>query len=196
VGKGGGTVTGLRKRTRLFVLRGFQIRYISLILLFMFVTVGVTAYMVYMTTWVMFGEKLAAVYPQGLLFDIVNKVNAVLFLRLIFLSPLVILIGLILSHRIAGPIYHIETFIKKILSDDYGHRVTLRENDELQDLAKGLNALVEKLDQGRAGRSTAIDAAISRLDSMGAEDAGRDREAYARNLSGLREEIERLRDIQ
>jgi len=188
-------VTGLRKRTRLLIARGFQIRYVSLILIFMFVTVAVTAYMVYMTTWVMFGEKLAAVYPQGLLFDIANKVNAVLFLRLIFLSPLVILIGLILSHRIAGPIYRIKVFIKKVLSGDYGHRVTLRENDELQDLAKGLNLLVEKLDHDRGARAAAIDALRGRLDSMEAEAAGGDREAYLRDISKLREEIGKLRDI-
>ena len=56
----------IRRRTSLFIARTFQIRFISLILAFMFVTVFVTAYMVYVTTWVMFGEKLAAVYPQGL----------------------------------------------------------------------------------------------------------------------------------
>ena len=67
-------MANFRRRTRLFIAKRFQIRYISLILLFMFATAVVTGYTVYYTTWIMFGEKLAAVYPQGLLLDIVNKV--------------------------------------------------------------------------------------------------------------------------
>ena len=71
----------------------------------------------------------------------------------------------------------------------------MRENDELQDLAKGLNLLVEKLDHDRGARAAAIDALRGRLDSMEAEAAGGDREAYLRDISKLREEIGKLRDI-
>ena len=101
---------GIRRRATLFIARRFQIRYISLILFFMFCAVLLTGYTVYVTTWMMFGEKLAAVYPQGLLLEIVKKVNMVLILRLLFLVPLVILAGMVLSNRIAGPIYRIQRY--------------------------------------------------------------------------------------
>ncbi len=38
------------------------------------------------------GEKLAAVYPQGLLFEIVKKVNLTLIIRLLILTPFVIFV--------------------------------------------------------------------------------------------------------
>ena len=120
---------GFRRRTRLFIAKRFQIRFISLILVFMFATAILSGYTVYVTTWIMFGEKLAAVYPQGLLLDIVNKVNMVLLLRLIFLSPLVILVGLVLSNRIAGPIYRIQKFIRRVSTGNYDNRLKLREKD-------------------------------------------------------------------
>lgn len=133
------------KRRNFFVKKKFQVRYISLILLVMFIAVLLTGYTVYATTWILFGEKLAAVYPQGLLLEIVNKVNAVLALRIFFLTPLVILIALILSHRIAGPIYSIQKFLRKVTDGIYDERLRLRKKDELHDVAESLNLLVTKL---------------------------------------------------
>jgi signal transduction histidine kinase len=156
----------IRRRTRLFISKKFQIRYISLILIFMFATAIITGYTVYYTTWIMFGEKLAAVYPQGLLLEIVDKVNAVLLLRLIFLSPLVILIGLVLSNRIAGPIYRIHKFVRKIHAGDYSEKLTLREKDELQDLAVVMNSLVAKLSSDREKRSLRLDELAGKIEDL------------------------------
>ena len=145
------------RRRQLLIIKRFQIRYISLILLFMFATALLTGYTVYVTTWIMFGEKLAAVYPQGLLFDIAKKVNMVLFLRLIFLSPMVILIGLVLSNRIAGPIYRIRLFLKDLTEGNYEGRIRLRKKDELKDVAEDLNILVSSLDSDQKDRKALID---------------------------------------
>ncbi|MFH1798933.1 MAG: methyl-accepting chemotaxis protein [Candidatus Omnitrophota bacterium] len=138
-----------KRRGRLLINGKFQIRYISLILGFMFITVVVTGYTVYATTWIIFGEKLAAVYPQGLLLEIVKKVNAVLLLRMLFLTPLVAVIGLVLSHRIAGPIYSMKKFLKNVSDGDYSIRLRLRKKDEMKDVAEALNHLVEKLESER-----------------------------------------------
>lgn len=156
----------IRRRTRLFIARRFQIRYISLILIFMFAMALLSGYTVYVTTWIMFGEKLAAVYPQGLLLDIVKKVNMVLFLRLVFLSPLVILVGLVLSNRIAGPIYRIQRYLRKVSVGHYETRLKLREKDELQDLAQELNHLVAKLQSERSARTEKIGVLKRKVDEM------------------------------
>ena len=69
-----------KRRSRLLISRKLQLRYIGSILGVMFFIALLTGYLVYVTTWIMFGEKLAAVYPQGLLMDIVKKVNIALFI--------------------------------------------------------------------------------------------------------------------
>ncbi|MFH1665197.1 MAG: hypothetical protein ABIA77_03520 [Candidatus Omnitrophota bacterium] len=144
-------------RTRLFMGGKFQVRYIGLIMILMFVTVLLTGYTVYVTTWIMFGEKLAAVYPQGLLLNIVKQVNMVLLLRMIFLSPLVILIGLVLSHRTAGPMFSIRMFLRNVESGNYDNYLKLRKQDEFHDLAESLNHLVCRLKTEREKRKEKID---------------------------------------
>jgi methyl-accepting chemotaxis protein len=158
-----------RRRTKFFIAKRFQIRYISLILFFMLMTALLTGYTVYYTAWVMFGEKLAAVYPQGLLLEIVQKVNTVLFLRLVFLTPLVILIGLVLSNRIAGPIYRIHKYLDALCLGDYSERLKLREKDELQDIAASANDLAAKLDDDKKKREAAIDNLARKVEDKGPE---------------------------
>ncbi len=184
-----------RKRTRLFIARRFQIRYITLILIFMFTTAIVTGYMVYVTTWIMFGEKLAAVYPQGLLLDIVNKVNMVLLMRLVFLSPLVILIGLVLSNRIAGPIYRIQRFLRRVSTGNYDERLKLREKDELQDVAGSINHLVSKLRSEQERRRKKMDDMQGQTDELEAAIIAdeHDKQKLLTKIMRLKKDLEKLR---
>ncbi|MFH1846764.1 MAG: methyl-accepting chemotaxis protein [Candidatus Omnitrophota bacterium] len=145
-------MTNKRTRRHFFIDAKFQLRYIGLILGVMFSTVILTGYTVYVTTWLMFGEKLAAVYPQGLLLDIIKNINIVLLIRLMFLVPFIVTIGLIMSHRIAGPLYRMKVFLQSVSSGSYDRKLRLRKKDELQDLAESLNFLVSRLDIERGSR--------------------------------------------
>lgn len=71
-------------------------------------------------------------------------VNSVIYLALVaFLSILI-------SHKIAGPIYRFETAIQEILdSGDTSRRITLRKGDEFHTLAERLNRLLERLSRSR-----------------------------------------------
>ncbi|MEA3489106.1 MAG: methyl-accepting chemotaxis protein [Candidatus Omnitrophota bacterium] len=184
-----------RRRTRLFIARRFQIRYVTLILIFMFATAILSGYTVYVTTWIIFGEKLAAVYPQGLLLGIVKKVNIILLLRLIFLTPLIILVGLVLSNRIAGPIYRIQRFLRRVSSGNYENRLYLREKDELHDLAEALNHLMSKLRSEREARLDKIQELKSETDDLEAAlIAGKgDRESLLKKIMRIREDINTFR---
>jgi nitrate/nitrite-specific signal transduction histidine kinase len=50
------------------------------------------------------------------------------------------------SHRIAGPAYKLTQFMKGITRANIGDRVALRKNDELQDVAQSLNAMLDRLE--------------------------------------------------
>jgi len=60
------------------------------------------------------------------------------------------------SHRIAGPLVHILTFLREWAKGDRGERLHLRKNDYLRDLADELNQFLDTL-QGEDGR-TSVDA--------------------------------------
>ena len=137
----------------------------------------------------MLGEKLAAVYPQGLLFEIVKKVNLTLIIRLLILTPFVIFVGLILSNRIAGPIYRIKKHLKLVASGNYDMPLKLRQKDELKDVAKGVNKLVSVLKRSRDSKKRAVDDVLGKAEALEraiSDDVG--------NKKGLLEEVSRLKE--
>lgn len=133
------------RRKRYVIAARFQIRYILYILLFLYVGAVIAGYTVYYSTWTTLGEKLAGVYPRGRLIYIFRQSNLTLLIRLIMVSPLFVVIGVILSHRIAGPIYRIGKYVESLMAGDYSHGLTLRKKDEFKVLARKMTHLCVKL---------------------------------------------------
>lgn len=70
----------------------------------------------------------------------------ILFNNLIIMIIISIL-GVLYSHRIAGPVYRMQKDIEKVLAGEKGVRVQLRKNDKLKDLAEKLNALIDSYEK-------------------------------------------------
>lgn len=154
------------KRRQYIVARKFQLKYTSLILLLMFITAGFCSYAIYYTTMLLFGDKLASVYPQGQLVSIVNTVNLRIFLSMILISPLVGAFGIYLSHKIAGPIYRIEKFLGTMGTGDLTGRITLRKGDELVSLADAINRLVGSLSSSFTTEKTHLENSLKELNNL------------------------------
>ena len=137
----------LFRRRRYLVERKFQLRFAGMILLFMFAVALFCSLTIYYNTWMLLGEKLANVYPQGRLAGILKQANFVLFKRLLLITPLVGILAIVLSHRIAGPIFRIKKTLDEVIKGDYGKRLYLRNTDELKDVAESINSLVELLEK-------------------------------------------------
>ena len=133
------------KRRTFLVKKGLQFRYIGLVLAVLVLTSVVTGYTVFATCWTIFGEKLANVYPQGRLVYVLRNVNMALVRNLLFISPIIFIIGLLSSHKIAGPLYRIEKAIDDISKGSIGLKIKLRRGDELKDLADVVNILTDNL---------------------------------------------------
>lgn len=56
-----------------------------------------------------------------------------------------ILFGLIISHRIAGPMYAILQYIDRLLASDFSEKRNLRPHDELAPIMYKLHLLADKL---------------------------------------------------
>lgn len=69
-------------------------------------------------------------------------------LIILVLFPVALLIiwnvAIILSHRITGPVYRLETDLKKYIQGEKKGPIRLREKDELQDLVSLINQLIDK----------------------------------------------------
>lgn len=154
------------KRKQYLVAKKFQLKYVGLILLFMFLTAALCSYVIYYTTMILMGEKLANVYPQGRLIHIVKTVNFRILLSMIFVSPLVALIGIFLSHRIAGPIGRMEKFLLNMGSGDFTGKLVLRQGDELAAVANGINSMSEGMRAIIASQKTQLIKVVGELEAL------------------------------
>ncbi|HNX91197.1 MAG TPA: HAMP domain-containing protein [Candidatus Omnitrophota bacterium] len=182
----------IMRRTRLLIAQRFQIRYVISIVAFMFIVAFLAGYTVYVTAWLMMGEKLAAVYPQSFLLEIVNNVNTVLFLRLLCLCPLVMLVGLMLSSRIAGPMFRIKRHLNKMAGGHYEGVLKLRERDELKDIAEAVNMMAVKLRADSGKRRSEAEVFRRDLDELYADVCAGGREECECVISRMRLRLDKL----
>lgn len=61
------------------------------------------------------------------------------------------IVFILVSHRIAGPLYRLEKTLDEIGKGDLTKRISLRKTDQLMELKEALNVLMESFDQ-RLGR--------------------------------------------
>lgn len=179
------------KRTNYLVATRFQLKYIGLILILVLLTGILCSYVVYYTTMLLLGDKLANVYPQGRLISIVNAVNIRILLSLILVAPLVIIIGVFASHKIAGPIYRIEKFLENMANGDYSSILTLRKKDELISLANGINRVLDAIKGTVKGERSQLEKAYISLEDLRriAEDKPVDHARLNNTIDKLSEEL-------
>jgi len=135
------------RRRQYIIKKGLQFRYIGLVFALALIASIVTGWTVFATGWHFLGEKLASVYPQGRLIYVLRVTNMALIRNLLLISPLIFILGLLFSHRIAGPVYRIGKTLEDISRGNLGLKIRLREGDELVDLADMINNLTENFNK-------------------------------------------------
>ena len=133
------------RRKRFLIKRGLQLRYIGMIFALAVLASIVTGYTVFATGWTLLGAKLASVYPQGRLIYVFKAANIALIRNLLLISPLIFILGVLFSHKIAGPVYRIEKSLYEISKGNLALKIKLRSGDELWDMANIINDMTEAL---------------------------------------------------
>ena len=97
--------------------------------------------MVYVTVW----PVMRSYVPFALL----HQIQAQIVTRLIAYSGVLIVFitisCIVLTHRIAGPLYNMERKLEKLLEGESAELIHLRNGDEMKTLADKLNALILKV---------------------------------------------------
>jgi len=135
----------INQRRKYFIKRAFQLKYASVILFFIFITMVISSSAIYLAIFPFLSEKLANVYPQGRLVGILRNANMKAILSTAVILPIAAWIGIILSHRIAGPWYRMEVILREIAEGSLISDVQLRKGDELQSLAEAVNKVTSNL---------------------------------------------------
>ena len=143
-------------RRTFLIKKGLQFRYIGVIFALVLLASIVSGYTVFITGWSLLGEKLANVYPQGRLIQVFRMANVALVRNLLLVSPLIFVLSLLFSHKIAGPLYRIEKSVHDISKGNLALKIKLREGDELWTLADIINNMTENLNKSMASSKESI----------------------------------------
>ncbi len=131
-------------RKKFMVERGFQIRFMAVIIIAMVLialVTGMSMYTAVMQTLVnqFHGESLAAIQ---------HAITAKLFVRSLLLIFAIAIISVFISHRIAGPIYKFERILEAMAAGQKVREITLRKHDEFYRLARAINELIRRQGSG------------------------------------------------
>lgn len=160
------TARPIIKRKQYLISRRFQLKYVGLILALMFLTAALCSYVVYYSTMLLMGEKLANVYPQGRLMAIVNAVNFRILLSMVFISPMIVVIGILLSHKIAGPVFRMEKVLDNMSKGDLRANIVLRKGDEMATLAEAINKVTDSIKLVMVGQKERMGAILNEMNVL------------------------------
>ena len=128
-------------RKRYLIKRGFQLRFMIVILVSMLLIAAVTSWSIYSalieTLYNQFhGESLALIK---------HAITFKLFIRSLLLIFAIAVISVFISHRMAGPVYKFENTIKALARGEEVKKIGLRKRDEFFDLAMAINSLIKSI---------------------------------------------------
>jgi len=131
-------------RKTIFIKKDLQVKFILFILLSVLFGMILFGYQFLTFLQNIFKDHpvlLQRVYEEGpkLLYPLIIK-STIFFALLAMISAL-------LSHRIAGPVYHIERICREVKKGDKKARVRLRNGDALSDLADEFNSMLDTITQ-------------------------------------------------
>jgi len=134
-------------RLKYFLKTGLQQRFLRENILLVIFVVLFIAISVYQLSMNILGPNLEGIYPSGLLKEIYMNYSNALVVRLLFIISAVVIVTFLITHRVAGPAYHIERDLAAMADGDLTKRVYLRKYDELKMIATNLNKMVDRVSQ-------------------------------------------------
>ncbi len=129
------------RRKKIFVEKGLQLRFARFVILFVLISCLVTGLLVFYTTFMMLGQRLADVYPPGRLVSIFRTVHLLFVANILIMLPIIFYGSIVFSHRIAGPLPKIYRILREIGQGNFDTKIVLRQHDELKDLAEEINQM-------------------------------------------------------
>lgn len=84
---------------------------------------------------------------------LVAEVPAIVFKTVLFMAVLqlpIVVAGLMLTFRVAGPVYRFDTYLRALVRGEHGGPCSIREKDEFGFLSETINEVAERMDALRA----------------------------------------------
>lgn len=135
------------KRKKYFIKRGFQfgfiLKFCILLLIGVVISTGLLFFFSQGTLTSSFQHSRLVIMNTGMAILPAAIYTNLITLGLITLAT--IIVTLIVSHKIAGPMFRFEKELKEISEGNLAKHVTLREEDQMTEMAESLNQMVSSL---------------------------------------------------
>jgi signal transduction histidine kinase len=123
-------------------------RYLAFLLISMVIPLVFTVGCLYYLIFNVMAEQVGIPeYIASNIFPVIDKINTILIIGVPPLFVILILWGIVLSHRLAGPMERLESEIKKISQGNHTHRIKVRKNDDIRPIADAINALLDSMEE-------------------------------------------------
>ena len=135
-------------RIKFLTKNPLQAKYLFLILLSILTPIFIVGGCLYYILFQIMAEQLAI--PESIAYNLIPVLQRVNLILLIGMPPIVLLLlwwGVILTHKLIGPLERLEEDLRKISNGDYSMRVKIRKDDDLKPIADVINNIVEKLEK-------------------------------------------------
>ena len=131
------------RRRQLLVNRPLQYRFIGAMLVILVALSAIALATVYLTLWVTlrtFGAE-----HDAMAVSLFTTVWWSVIFELLLVAPFVVFMGVLLTHKIAGPLVRIQSALTRMTNGHYDVHLQLRKADALVELAESINLLAASL---------------------------------------------------
>lgn len=135
-------------RTRYLTGSPIQMAYLRLLMVSIIIPLLFVAGCLYYLMFKLMAAQIGIPeYISYHLTPVLQKINIILLVGSPLLLVALLLVGIVVSHRFAGPLERIESELKRITEKgDYRHRIHLRKSDDIRPIADGINKLLDHLE--------------------------------------------------
>ena len=136
-------------RTKYLTGTRIQLHYLMLLMVSIIVPLVFSVACLYYLIFKIMAEQLGIPEYIALnLFPVIHKINMILLIGVPPLFLVLVLWGIVLSHRFAGPIERLQKELKKIAhSRDYRARIRVRKGDDIKPVADAVNELLDSIER-------------------------------------------------
>jgi len=135
-------------RIRFITKNPLQTKYLVLILISILLPLFIVGGCLYYLLFQIMADQLAI--PESIAYNLFPVVERINFLLLVGIPPIVVLLfiwGVVLSHKLIGPLERLENDLRQISDGDYSIRISIRKDDDLRPIADVINRIIDKLEK-------------------------------------------------
>ena len=178
-GSGGSNAERLKpahyKRKRYWVMPKLQARFVAWLVAVSAVTGTTVTLAIFLVTWSPLADSFvspAGTDSQRLFWQASLRVLISMAVLVIAFGLVALVTGVIVSHRVAGPLYRMSSVAQHIAQGQYAGRIELRQSDYLHDFADRFNEIRSHLDELDSSHRMALSKLHDELSDLASTTAG------------------------